>query len=78
MAEALDGILPDFGIELGDMRQLRVREVGSKLTMDIREFYDKDGTPAPGKKGTTRRRFIYQAACGSSISRMHIAGCGFS
>ena len=52
VAEALEGDVDEFGTELGDMRQLRVREVGNNATVDIREFYDKDGTPAPGKKGT--------------------------
>jgi Rieske Fe-S protein len=41
----------DFTVEMAGHRKLRVREVGSKVCVDIREYYDKDGEDAPGKKG---------------------------
>ena len=68
VAQALGDDVAEFGAELGDIRQLRVREVGNKATVDIREFYDKDGTPAPGKKGAVQERC---SACGFCFGRLH-------
>ena len=69
VAEALEGGVAEFSVVLGDMRQLRVREVGEKLTVDIREFYDKDGTPAPGKKGACARQTCPSISlCGRAVA----------
>ena len=38
-------------VDLGDKRQLRLREMGTKLCVDVREMYEKDNELAPGKKG---------------------------
>jgi hypothetical protein len=51
VAEAACGELAGLCVDLGEKRQLQVREAGKKLAVDIREFYDKDGDLAPGRKG---------------------------
>lgn len=39
--------------ELDKNRRISVREFKGKTFVDIREFYMKDGTTLPGKKGIT-------------------------
>jgi hypothetical protein len=51
--KALEAETEDFTVELTAQRKLRVRLVGKNLCVDIREFYEKDGEDAPGKKGMT-------------------------
>lgn len=51
VSEALDAEEEDFTVDLSAQRKLRVRLVGKNLCVDVREFYEKDGEDAPGKKG---------------------------
>ena len=51
VAGAARGELAGLCVDLGEKRQLRLREVGKKLCADVREYYDKGGELAPGKKG---------------------------
>jgi len=51
VSDALQTGTEDFSIELSAQRKLQVRRVGKNLSVDIREFYEKDGRDAPGKKG---------------------------
>jgi len=40
-----------YAAELSRTRKVTVRQYGKTLMVDLREFYDKDGGLAPGKKG---------------------------
>ena len=53
VGEAARGELAGLCVDLGDSRQLSMREVGRKLCVDVREYYDKAGDLAPGKKGAS-------------------------
>lgn len=41
-----------FCIQISKNRRVSVRNWNSKIWIDIREFYVKDGKTLPGKKGT--------------------------
>ena len=51
VAEAAQDKSAGLCVDLGDRRQLRLREVSAKLCVDVREMYEKDNGLAPGKKG---------------------------
>lgn len=51
VSEALQAGTEDFSFKLSAQRKLHVRRMGKNLSVDIREFYKKDGEDAPGKKG---------------------------
>ncbi|BDA42711.1 probable RNA polymerase II transcriptional coactivator KIWI [Coccomyxa sp. Obi] len=51
ISEALETGTDDYEVELSAQRKLRVRLVGKNYCVDLREFYQKDGEDAPGKKG---------------------------
>lgn len=63
VGEAARGELAELCADLGDRRQLHVREVGGKLCVDVREYYDKGGELAPGRKGACSH-----APCGDVMS----------
>lgn len=52
VSEALETGTDNYEVELSVQRKLRVRLVGKNYCVDLREFYQKDGEHAPGKKGT--------------------------
>ncbi|CAL8467636.1 g7174 [Coccomyxa elongata] len=51
ISEALETGTDDYEVELSVQRKLRVRLVGKNYCVDLREYYQKDGEDAPGKKG---------------------------
>ena len=51
VAEAAQSKSAGLRVDLGNNRQLLLREVGKTLCVDVREYYDKGSELAPGKKG---------------------------
>ncbi|KAK9909758.1 hypothetical protein WJX75_007053 [Coccomyxa subellipsoidea] len=64
--KALEAETEDFTVELTAQRKLRVRLVGKNLCVDIREFYEKDGEDAPGKKGISLQADQWESLVGAT------------
>ncbi|KAG2450551.1 hypothetical protein HYH02_005052 [Chlamydomonas schloesseri] len=56
---------PTEVVELGSNKRLSISHYGGRTSVDLREYYDKDGQKLPGKKGIALAPADWHTLCGA-------------